>query len=155
LKSFELAARSHDAALRAANVATLVDALDLCNLLVLGDRIVFDMEVGGGRDDKVLGQIDRVAKSLADPKTADDFRASFSGVAPANVEVSTAIQLQAARGSTAFFPRLARCATSVLDLFPLPHCPPTDPEKHLLPHVTARSKPTRSQIEQLESQKGI
>ena len=62
LNSFEQAARSRKAAERAANVATLVDALDLCNLLILGDRIVFDSDVGGGRGElkEVLAQGIRV-----------------------------------------------------------------------------------------------
>jgi hypothetical protein len=121
LKTFEQAARSRDAAQRAKNVATLVDALDLCNLLVLGDRIVFDSDVGGGRQQHVLDQIDRVATWLRDAEAADMFRAAFGGVAPVSKKASRKIELEAARGSTAFFPRLARCATNVLDLFYLPH----------------------------------
>jgi hypothetical protein len=155
LKTFEQAARSHDAAQRAANVATLVDALDLCNLLVLGDRIVFDSEVGGGRQQKVLDQIDRVASSFGDSAVADLFRASFGGVAPANEAASWSIQLEAARGSTAFFPRLARCARNVLDLFHLPHEPPTKPDENLLQYVEAGRQPSPSEIEKIQAKKEI
>jgi len=155
LKRFEQIARSRDAAQRASNVATLVDALDLCNMLVLGDRIVYDSEVGGRREQQILDQIDRVAVSLGDRQVGDAFRAAFAGVAPADETVSRAIQLKAARGSTAFFPRLARCATNVLDLFHLPHEPPSEPERNLLRYVEAESQPSKSEIEEIESNKEI
>lgn len=155
LKRFEEAARSRDAAERAANVATLVDALDLCNLLVLGDRIVFDSDVGGGRQQKVLDQINGVATSLGDSDAADMFRAAFSGVAPASESASWSIQIEAARGSTAFFPRLARCATNILDLFYLPHDPPSDPGPNLRRYVEAGRQPSASEIEAIEAKKEI
>lgn len=155
LATFEQAARSRNAAQRAANVATLVDALDLCNLLVLGDRIVFDSEVGGGRQQKVLDQISRVANALGDSAAAEMFRASFGGVAPASEEASWSIQLEAARGSTAFFPRLARCATNVLDLFHLPHDPPSEPGPNLLRFVNDRQQPSKKEIEDIGSKKEI
>jgi hypothetical protein len=155
LKRFELTARSRDAAQRASNVATLVDALDLCNMLVLCDRIVFDSEVGGDRQQKILDQIDRVATSLGDTQAGDMFRAAFGGVMPANDTVSREIQLYAARCATAFFPRLARCATNVLDLFHLPHDPPSEPEQNLLRYVAAGHQPSQVQIEEIESRKQI
>jgi hypothetical protein len=155
LKDFEAAARSRNAAERAANVATLVDALDLCNLLVLGDRIVFDSDVGGGRQQKVLDQIDAVATSLRDAAAADMFRAAFCGVAPASKTASRKIELDAARGATAFFPRLARCATNVLDLFYLPHNPPSEPGPNLLQYVETGRQPSESEIEAIESRKEI
>lgn len=155
LATFEQKARSRSPADRATNVATLVDALDLCNLLVLGDRVVFDSEVGGGRQQKVLDQIDRVADSLHDSAAADMLRASFAGVAPANDAASRSIQLDAARGSTAFFPRLARCATNVLDLFHLPHDPPTEPHEHLLQYVESGQAPSAREIEAIGAKKGI
>ena len=152
---FELAARSTDPAVRAENVATLVDALDLCNLLVLAERVVFDTEVGGGRDDRLIAQIDRVARRLGDTAAGDVFRASFAGVAPADVEVDRYVQLEAARTCTAFFPRLARCATNVLDLFHLPHNPPSEPGEHLIRFLEAGKAPSASDIEAIASMKHI
>src|SRR5262245_11605553 len=141
IKKFEEAARSHDAATRAANVATLVDALDLCNLLVLGERIVFDIDVGGGRQQKLQDQIDRIANRFGDSTIGDLLRASFGGVAPANEEVSRRLQEEAARAATAFFPRLARCARNVLDLFYLPHDPPSEPREHLIRFLESGKQP--------------
>lgn len=155
LAGFEKGARSHSAGERAVNVATLVDALDLCNLLILGDRVVFDSEVGGGRQQKVLDQIDRVANSFGDSAAAEAFRTAFAGVAPANEGASWTLQLEAARGSTAFFPRLARCATNVLDLFHLPHEPPSKPEDHLLRYLEAGRQPSPEQIQEIEAKKDI
>jgi len=80
---------------------------------------------------------------------------SFGGVAPASEAASWSIQLDAARGSTAFFPRLARCATNVLDLFHLPHDPPTDPGPNLLRYVESGRQPPPSEIEQIASKKEI
>jgi len=152
---FERAARSGNPAVRAANVATLVDALDLCNLLVLGERVVFDTDVGGGRDARILDQIDRVARRLGDPATGDALRDSFGGVAPANEDIARSIQLEAARASTAFFPRLARCATNVLDLFHLPHDPPSEPDEHLLRFLESGRQPSAGEIEAIASKKHI
>ena len=155
LDAFEQAARSSDSRRRAGNVATLVDALDLCNLLILGERIVFDSEVGGGRDQKVLDQVDRVARLLGDAAIGDMFRASFGGVAPANEQASLSIQLKAAENATAFFPRLARCARNVLDLFHLPHDPPSEPRENLLRYVEVRRQPSPAVIEAIASRKEI
>src|SRR5256885_1146440 len=155
LTQFEQLARSGDAGKRAENVATLVDALDLCDLLILGERIVFDSDVGGGRQQKLLDQIDRLANSFGDTDAADLFRGSFAGVAPSNGKASWSIQLDAARGATAFFPRLARCATNLLDLFHLPHGPPTDPGSNLLRYVDAGRPPSADEIEQIASKKEI
>jgi len=152
---FEEAARSGDAAVRAGNVATLIDALDLCNLIILGERVVFDTDVGGGRDEKLLEQIDRVARRLGDSAIGDRLRASFAGVAPANVNIAQTMQLDAARAATAFFPRLARCARNVLDLFHLPHDPPSEPQEHLIRFVESRKRPTPSEIEAIASKKQI
>ncbi len=152
---FELAARSGEPRVRAANVATLVDALDLCNLLVLGERVVFDTDVGGGREARVLDQIDRIARKLGDPATGVAFRDSFGGLAPADANVARSIQLEAARASTAFFPRLARCATNVLDLFHLPHDPPSEPGEHLVRFVESGRRPGFADIEAIASKKHI
>ncbi len=152
-RAFETTARSHEPGLRATNVATLVDALDFCNLLVLGDCIVFDSDAGGGREQKVLDQIDRVAASLGDATVSDLFRDSFAGVAPADDRASDSLQLAAARNATAFFVRLARCATNVLDLFHLPRSTPSDPTTHLLCHVENRRQPSCYEIEELQSRK--
>ena len=155
ISAFEQAAGSRDPARRAANVATLIDALDLCNLIVLGDRIVFDSEVGGGRQQKIVEQIGRVGKSLGDARAEALFRGIFAGVAPRDEAVSWSLQLRAARDAAAFFTRLARCAANVLDLFHLPHEPPTDPGSNLLQFVEAKRKPTSQQLEELESKKQI
>lgn len=155
LSAFERAARSRTPGQRAANVATLVDALDLCNLLVLGDRIVFDAEVGGGRHQRVLDEMDRVAGTFGDAAVADMFRGSFAGIAPASEAVSWSLQLEAARHSTAFLTRLARCATNVLDLFHLPHDPPSDPGSNLLRFVETGGRPSASEIEEIGSRKEI
>jgi hypothetical protein len=155
LRGFEARARSDDAEVRAANVATLVDALDLCNMLVLGSRIVFDSDVGGGRQQALQDQIDLVAKALGDATAAEEFRASFGGVAPASEGASRSIELAAARSSTAFFPRLARCAANVLDLFHLPHMPPTKPHEHLIRFVDAGRPPSPDEIERIQKNKEI
>jgi len=152
---FEEAARSTDAAVRAGNVATLIDALDLCNLLILGERVVFDTDVGGGREEKILDQIDRIARRLGDSATGDGFRSSFAGVAPANDKIAHTTQLDAARGATAFFPRLARCARKVLDLFHLPHDAPSEPQEHLIRFVESKKQPTPSEVEAIASKKQI
>ena len=155
LPRFERAAQSRDPAQRAANVATLVDALDLCNMLILGDRIVYDRDTGGGRQEKVVAQIDRIAGSFGDAHVADRFRESFSGVAPASETASRAMQLEAARSSTAFFPRLARCATKVLDLFHLSHQAPTDPQQNLFRFLERLQQPSPAEIEEIEVRREI
>ncbi|MEE8105705.1 MAG: hypothetical protein V3T86_09245 [Planctomycetota bacterium] len=155
LNAFEQAARSSKPLVRATNVSKLVGALDLCNLLVLGERVVFDTNVGGGRQQRILDQIDRVANTLRDPAVADEFRASFGGVAPSNDTVSREIQLKAASDSTAFFPRLARCATNVLDLFHLPHSTPTDPGDNLIRFLESRKQPHADEIAQIGSKTEI
>lgn len=149
IDEFEKGAQSRDPARRAANVATLVDALDLCNLLVLGDCVVFDSDVGGGRQQKVLDQIDAVAASLGDEAAGQTFRDSFAGVAPADEATSWSLQLQAACGAAAFFPLLARCARNVLDLFHLPHDPPSAPERYLVPYLQSSRQPSQTEIDAL------
>lgn len=155
LREFEARATSNEPAVRAANVARLIDALDLCNLLVLAERVVFDADVGGGRGENVTDQLDRVAQRLTDRRVADEWRAAFAGVRSADAEASRRIELDAARTATAFFPRLARCARNVLDLFHLPHEAPTDPETHLRSYLRAGTAPAASVIEELGTKRGI
>src|SRR5262245_62622902 len=119
-------------------------------MLVLGDRVVFDSAVGGGREQAVLDLIDEVAALLGDSDVEGELKRSFAGVAPADARASRSIELAAARGSTAFFPRLARCATNVLDLFHLPHNPPDQPHDNLVRFVEAGRPPSEAEIEAIQ-----
>ena len=154
-EGFEAAARSDVPATRAGNVTKLIDTLDFFNLLVLGERIVFDGRVGGGRSGRIFDRIDGIARRLGDAAVADEFRACFATVAPANEHVSRALTLEAARSATAFFPRLARCATNLLDLFHLPRSTPTDPGTYLWTHVERLKPPPRGDIEGLIEKREI
>ena len=101
---------------------------------------------------KIGEQIERVG-TLGDAAGRTNVPSAFGGVAPANHRPRGRCSSRRREARPRF--RLARCATNVLDLFHLPHDPPSEPGPHLLKFVDAKRQATPSEIEEIESKKHI
>ena len=145
-KAFEALSQSDDATLRAENVQKLKDALDFCNLLVLGDGIV-----GGNRRAGLEKSIETITASLADEAEAAHFKRLIGAVQPSDAE-ELRMEDESIRDTATFLPQTIRCATNIIDLYDLPKTPPTAHEQLLLEPLKTGKRLTEGQIEDIKAQ---